>query len=151
MQIRLLTFDEMEEASRVHRKSFDHQLPWLIGLHTPDEDARFFRERVFKECSVWGAVDAGVIVGIIAFTSDWVNQLYVLPDAQRRGIGSKLLAVAQAEAANLQLWTFQKNVLARKFYEAKGFVAIKQTDGSENQEKEPDVLYAWSRSPSPAP
>jgi GNAT superfamily N-acetyltransferase len=112
----------------------------------PDEDTWFFRENVFKENHVWGAVEASKIVGIIAFTSDWINQLYVMPEAQAQGIGSKLLAIAQADASLLQLWTFQKNALARQFYEAKGFVAIKETDGSENEEKEPDVLYLWSKS-----
>lgn len=144
MQIRELTFSEMEQAARIHRVSFDHQLPWLAGLHTADEDAWFFKEHVFTECSVWGSVDADAIVGIIAFTSNWINQLYVLPEVQGRGIGSRLLAIAQARADHLQLWTFQKNTLACKFYEAKGFVAVKQTDGSENEEKEPDVLYLWS-------
>ncbi len=90
-------------------------------------------------------MDAKLVVGIIAYTSNWINQLYVLPEMQGRGIGSTLLAVAQTDATHLQLWTFQKNALARQFYEAKGFVSIKQTDGSENEEKEPDVLYAWSR------
>lgn len=145
MQIRELTFSEMEQAARIHRISFDHQLPWLAGLHTVDEDVWFYTERVFKECSVWGVVDAGAIVGIIAFTTDWINQLYVLPEAQGRGIGSKLLKVAQVDTTHLQLWTFQKNAHARRFYEAKGFAAIKQTDGSENEEKEPDVLYLWSK------
>lgn len=145
MQIRQLTLSEMEQAARIHQASFDHQLPWLAGLHTADEDAWFYRERVFTECSVWGAIDAGAIVGIIAFTPDWINQLYVLPEAQGYGIGSKLLAVAQADTAHLQLWTFQKNALACKFYEAKGFVAVKHTDGSENEEKEPDILYSWSK------
>lgn len=145
MQIRQLALREMEQAARIHRTSFDHQLPWLAGLHTADEDAWFYRERVFKECSVWGAIEAGAIVGIIAFTSEWINQLYVLPEAQGHGIGSKLLAVAQADTAHLQLWTFQKNALARTFYEARGFVAVKHTGGSENEEREPDILYSWSK------
>jgi GNAT superfamily N-acetyltransferase len=145
-EFRPLEFDEMEEAARVLRRSFDQRLPWLAGLHTPEEDRWFFREKVFRQNRVWGALDAGAIVGIIAFTSDWINQLYILPEFQAQGIGSKLLAIAQAEASHLQLWTFQKNVLARQFYEARGFVAIEQTDGSENQEREPAVLYSWSES-----
>lgn len=151
MEIRALILDEMEEAARVHRLSFDHQLPWLAGLHAADEDLYFFRERMFTECRVWGAIDGGVIVGIIAFTSDWINQLYVLPEAQGRGVGSKLLAVAQANASHLQLWTFQKNAPARKFYEARGFAVVRQTDGSSNEEREPDVLYSWSKPDMPHP
>ena len=40
------------------------------------------------------------------------------------------------------------NNLARRFYEARGFVLIRQTDGAANEEKEPDALYLWNR---PAP
>ena len=145
-ELRPLNLDEMEDAARVLRRSFDHRLPWLAGLHTPDKDAWFFREILFTENHVWGAIEASKIIGIVAFTSSWINQLYILPEAQGRGIGSKLLAIAQADASHLQLWTFQKNTLARQFYEAKGFVAIQQTDGSGNEEKEPDVLYSWARS-----
>jgi hypothetical protein len=31
----------MDGAACVHRIASDHALPWLIGLHTPDEDRWF--------------------------------------------------------------------------------------------------------------
>jgi putative acetyltransferase len=43
----------------------------------------------------------------------------------------------------LHLWTFQRNDRARRFYEGRGFVLVRQTDGSGNEEKEPDALYVW--------
>jgi len=145
IEFRPLKLDDMDEAAIVLRCSFDQQLPWLAGLHSPDEDRWFFREKLFKENHIWGAVEARKIVGIIAFSFGWIHQLYILPRFQGQGIGTRLLAIAQVETSQLQLWTFQKNALARQFYEAKGFVAIRQTDGSGNEEKEPDVLYLWSK------
>ena len=56
-----------------------------------------------------------------------------------------LLQVAKAASSSLQLWTFQKNILARRFYEKRGFVAVIETDGSQNEEHEPDVLYRWQQ------
>ena len=44
----------------------------------------------------------------------------------------------------LQLWTFQVNEAARRFYERQGFVAAESTDGSGNEERSPDVRYTWS-------
>jgi GNAT superfamily N-acetyltransferase len=85
------------------------------------------------------------MLGIIAFRDGWIDQLYVLPSAQRRGVGSKLLAVALGEFAQLLVWTFQRNALARCFYEAKGFVLVQETPGTRNEEKEPDALYRWTR------
>ena len=135
----------MDAAAMVHRTAFRHALPWLLELHTPEEDRWFFRERLFATCEVWGAEDRTGLLGIIAFREGWIDQLYVLPNAARRGIGTRLLAVAQAKFARLQLWTFQRNALARQFYESRGFVLVEETDGAGNEEKEPDARYLWSR------
>jgi len=32
-----------------------------------------------------------------------------------------------------------------RFYEARGFALVRETDGSGNEEKEPDALYLWTR------
>jgi hypothetical protein len=46
-------------------------------------------------------------------------------------------------AVHLHLWTFQRNAQARRFYEARGFALVEETDGAGNEEKEPDALYLW--------
>jgi len=143
--LRRLALEDMDLAARIHRVSFEHALPTLAGLHTPAEDRWFYRERMFPTCQLWGAFDAAQMLGIIAFRDGWIDQLYVLPSAQRRGVGSKLLAVALGEFAQLLVWTFQRNALARCFYEAKGFVLVQETPGTRNEEKEPDALYRWTR------
>jgi GNAT superfamily N-acetyltransferase len=135
----------MDAAARVHRAAFDHALPWLAGLHTPAQDRWFFRERVLPTCEVWGAVGDNALLGVIAFRQDWIDHLYVLPQAQRYGIGTELLQIAQGSADRLQLWTFQRNLAACRFYERRGFVQVETTDGGRNEEKEPDARYLWVR------
>ena len=142
--LKRLTLAEMDRAAVVLRTSFNERLPWLADIHTPDEDRAFFRNHVFLTCEVWGAVDAEII-GVIAFRSGWIDQFYVMPDRQRQGVGGALLRVAMEVHENLSLWTFQRNMSARRFYEAKGFVAVDRTDGSANEEREPDILYRWDR------
>jgi len=66
--------------------------------------------------------------------------------AQGQGVGTSLLEIAQASHGLLQLWTFQRNAAARRFYEGRGFGLVRETDGSRNEEKEPDALYLWTRS-----
>jgi hypothetical protein len=56
----------------------------------------------------------------------------------RRGAGCSSLD-------RLQLWTFQRNAPARRFYEASGFTLIQETDGARNEENEPDALYLSTR------
>ena len=138
-----LTRDHAEAAARVHRAAFDERLPWLSGLHTPDEDFAYWRDRMFAECQVWGAFEGDQLIGVIAFREAFVDQLYVLPGHQGRGAGGGLLDIARRGQSKVRLWTFQKNAGARRFYERKGFVAIELTDGSGNEEREPDVLYEW--------
>jgi GNAT superfamily N-acetyltransferase len=143
--LRQLALADMPDAARVHRAAFDHALPWLTGLHTPQEDVRFYQGQVLPACTVWGAFDDAAMIGIIAFRDEWIDQLYVLPRVHGRGTGTALLAIAQAAHPRLQAWTFQRNVPARRFYERRSFVLVRETDGAANEEKEPDVLYLWKR------
>jgi putative acetyltransferase len=147
--IRQLGLDDMASAAAVHRAPFDERLPWLVGRRSVDEDRSYFEERVFKACVVWGAFEKGTLVGIIAFREGWIDQLYVLPHAQKRGIGTSLLRIAQATFPRLSLWTFQRNEAARRFYEAHGFLVVEKTDGGGNEEREPDALYLWDRDSNP--
>lgn len=50
-------------------------------------------------------------------------------------------------STGLTLWVFETNVDARRFYRDHGFVEVERTDGSANEERSPDVRYAW---PGPA-
>ena len=145
MTYRRLELNDMDAAAAVHRVAFLDALPMFQGLHTPEEDRRYFREQVFPVCEVWGAFYENTLVGIVAFRRDWIDQLYVLPGAQRRGVGSGLLQIARSAFPSFNAWTFQRNAVARNFYESRGFVKIKETDGAGNAEKEPDILYFWSR------
>jgi putative acetyltransferase len=130
--------------ARLLRRTFRISLPFLPELHTPEQDLWFVRERMLVQDEVWLAEDAeGALLGFVAFREGWIDHLYVDPDHQGQGIGPLLLAKPLRYRQARRLWTFQKNVRARRFYEAHGFKAIEFTDGSANEEGEPDVLYEW--------
>ena len=143
--LRQLALTDMGAAAQVHRIALECAIPSLVGFHTPDEYRWFYRERVFPTCRVWGRFDNDELCGIIAFSDGWIEQLYVLPAAHDRGIGTELLDVAKGAHERLELWTFQRNTRARRFYEARGFVLAEETDGTRNEEKEPDARYIWTR------
>lgn len=145
--VRRARADESDAVAALCRLSRETAMPYLPPLHTLDEDRAFFRDRVFRDCEVWVAERAGTLAGACAFRPGWVDQLYVHPAHQRTGVGAALLGEAQRANAELRLWAFQRNANARRFYEARGFVCVKTTEG-DNEEREPDALYAWSSASS---
>ena len=80
---------------------------------------------------------------MLALHDGFVAHLYVDPPAQRSGVGSALLAYAKRlSPERLSLYTHQRNLRARAFYERHGFRPV--TFGvSPAPECEPDVRYAW--------
>ena len=123
--------------------SFEPLLSFLPLLHTHDEDRAFIRDLVDRH-EVWVAEDEGRTVGFAAISAAKLEQLYVHPDEQGRGIGRALLAKTKEQQPDgFVLWVFQQNERARRFYEANGLVLVKLTDGSGNEEKTPDALYEW--------
>ncbi len=62
------------------------------------------------------------------------------------GAGTQLVEAAKASGADvLELWCFQANSRARRFYEARGFRTIRFTDGAHNEERMPDARYRLER------
>lgn len=114
-------------------------MPWLPVLHTPGEDLVFFG-RAIGTSEVWVVGDP--VCAFIAFRPGWIDHLYVEPERFGRGIGSLLLAKALEDRSERSLWVFERNTIARAFYERHGFEPVRRTDGSGNEEREPDVLYA---------
>lgn len=110
--------------------------------HTEESVREWWSVVLPRRDEIWVAERAGETVGVLALRRpDWLDQLYVVGPASRRGVGSALLEVARRElGGQLQLWTFQANAGARRFYERHGFVAVEQTDG-DNEEGAPDVRY----------
>ncbi|MEM9582102.1 MAG: GNAT family N-acetyltransferase [Pseudomonadota bacterium] len=112
-------------------------------LHSSDAYTAYFRDVVFRECAVWVAEARGTLVGFCASREDWIDHLYLLPDYVGQSIGATLLEKAKAGQASLQLWVFQQNTKAQRFYARHGFRKVKETDGASNAEKTPDALFEW--------
>ena len=121
----------------------------------PDDDIRLWMaEEMLPANEVWVAadpLDAGRVVGFMALSASMVEQLYIVPDWIGHGIGDRLIAIAkQRRPRGLDLFCFQVNAFARRFYERRGFVPIWFGDGSSNMEHQPDVRYAWRPTATPS-
>jgi putative acetyltransferase len=143
--LRRATSCDADAIANVHWVSFQ-LLTFLPMLHTLEENARFIANVILNECEVTVAEDQSRIVAFLARQGEEVRLLYTRPDRIGMGAGTQLIEAAKVSGISaLELWCFQANARARRFYEARGFHAIRFTDGADNEERMPDVRYRWER------
>ncbi len=125
-------------------RSCQASIPAIPPLAHSVADVRaWFAEVVVPTKEVWLVEEADIPVALLVLDGHWIDQLYVEPDHAGRGFGSRLLVLAkELRPAGLDLWTFQSNYGARRFYERHGFEAV-GTTVADNEEDAPDVHYRW--------
>ena len=142
--IRRATAEDATDISRIYVAARDE----MTYLPRIDDETRpklggWFLDR----WPMWVAEQEGRVVGFVSLSESMIEQIYVDPAAQNRGIGTALMDLAKRERPNrLELWVFQQNERARRFYRRHGFRLVALTDGSGNMEKTPDAKYEWTSS-----
>lgn len=117
--------------------------PMPAPVHSEDDVRRWLHERVRCD-ETWVAEVDGVPVGYARTTPGWLDDLYVQPAHQGSGVGSALLDLVTARQPDgFCLWVFESNAPARVFYAQRGLVELERTDGSANEEQQPDIRLAW--------
>lgn len=123
---------------------FLQDTPWMPKLHSLKETQTFCQNMIARGW-VRVAETAGRVVGFLARDQQFVHALYVAKSARGQHVGLKLLRDAQMQEMALELWTFQANQGAQRFYLREGFHEVERTDGQGNDEKLPDIRYRWER------
>lgn len=117
---------------------------WKPVLHSGAEDVAHLGDMIDRDWVTVAQVDGGTVAGFIARSGTDVHALYVRAEAQNGGVGTELLRDAMTREAMLELWTFEANVGAQKFYARHGFVEVERTDGRGNDARLPDIRYLWT-------
>ena len=132
-------------AAEVWLRSFDAALPTVSRAHTVDEVRAWFAAVVVPGHETWVAqTHDGRTVGIMALDGADLDQLYLDPDHRGRGLGDRFVDLAKERRPDGQdLWCFQVNAPALRFYARHGFDEVERTDGARNEEREPDVHLRW--------
>lgn len=136
--------DEARIAAIWHRAGLDEYdyLPAFQAL-TPEQAGVVFAEVIVPDAQLAVAWIEDQPAGFIALRGSYVDRLYVDPQWQRRGCGSRLLDWARQQSPqSLELHTHQQNSRARAFYEKHGFKAV-AFGMSPAPERVPDVEYHW--------
>ena len=143
--IRLATARDASAVAELLWLAREHAVPLIpppVGNY--ERMHSWLSHRLTDATDCWVTEDEQGLTSMLLLEPGWIDQLYVRPDLLGQGLGSELVAKAKELMPNgLQLWTFQSNPRAHKFYERHGFVAVERTDGSGNEEQEPDVRYTW--------
>ncbi|GHD56280.1 GNAT family N-acetyltransferase [Jeongeupia chitinilytica] len=138
-----------QDASAVARILIDTRaafMPYAPAAHSDDEIREWVAHGLVPGGGLIVAERDGRIVGAMAtgigHDGAWITQMAVNPAQVGHGVGSELLAHALRTLPRpIRLHTFQANLGARRFYERFGFVATVFSDGRNNEERCPDILY----------
>ena len=148
VSVRRARRDDADAIADVFLASFAATYQFPLA-HRAEDVRRWIPEVLLPNEDVWVVTDTDeAVVAMMALSSEMVDHLYVAPAWIGRGIGSRLIELAKSRRpGGLDLYTFQVNARARRFYERHGFVEVWRGDGSDNEEGQPDLRYAW-RPPS---
>jgi ribosomal protein S18 acetylase RimI-like enzyme len=104
-----------------------------------------FEAKLAEGATVFIAEESAQVVGFALLFENIgrLDQLFVRPDAQSRGIGTELLNLTKARCPRgLHLDTQQANIGARRFYERHGFLSGRE--GINKVNGQPNVEYVWA-------
>jgi len=150
--IRVARQNESDVCVDVYRAAWRGMTFVPQDLHTAAEDRQWMRNVFARQLVLLAEAparsvadgDVAEIVGLLSMSEGTVHNLYIQPGFQNQGIGHQLLETAKTcSGGELQLWVFEPNEGAIRFYERHGFVTVRKTDGRDNEEKVADRLMAW--------
>ena len=139
---------DAKDIATIYLASFGATYDFALA-HSDAEIRDWIAGHVIAELETWVAEEAAEpgdteVVGYIVLSSMEAIQLDVKSGRTGEGIGSQLMDQAKAQRPDgFELWTFQVNSGARRFYERHVFEAVEFGDGSHNEEGQPDVRLVW--------
>ena len=114
------------EAAAVHAAAWreSHRAfcaPAFVDAHTTERQAAYLQRKMDANSRVFLLVEEKP-VGVVSVTENLIEDLYVLPEEQGKGYGTKLLRCAIGICSGTPvLWILENNARARRLYERNGF------------------------------
>ena len=139
---------DAEAIDRVHVRAWEHAYSDFIApdrmksARPEEERVPEWRERMtHPEIRTWVYELDGFIAGFASAGPSELWALYVDPMAQGAGVGTALLAHAEAHLrGDAELWVFSANEHGRRFYEARGWSCVEGSE-AEVDWAAPGVMY----------
>lgn len=128
------------EAAKIHSISWKEShrsfcSEEFIEKHDIDHQFTYIEMEMNKGAIFYILYDEGA-KGIISINEDLIENLYILPEEQKKGYGSKLLNyIISISNPRLKLWILSNNIGAYNLYSKNGF------EKTGNTHKLNDTLY----------
>lgn len=101
--------------------------PDFVALHTPERQTRCLRDKLARGSRLFLLRLDGEAAGVVSVTGSLIEDLYILPRFQNRGLGTVLLRFAMERCADVPtLWIFENNAGAERLYRREGFAPTGQ-------------------------
>ena len=114
------------QAATIHSISWKEShrafcAPDFIETHTPDRQREYLRNKMNNGTKLYMLVEEKPI-GVVSVTKGLIEDLYILPDMQNMGHGTKLLLYAVGQCTDTPtLWILENNINAERLYRRIGF------------------------------
>ena len=119
------------------------ETPWFPN-HAPESASEQSMLERIRAGRVIVLVSGDRINGFAAYKGDYLDCLYLTPEARNKGYGKALLDEAKQNCpSGLALWVLAQNERAVSFYTREGFSITARGDGSDNEENLPDIRMEW--------
>ena len=115
------------QAATIHSISWKEShrafcMPDFVASHTPDRQRNYLSNKMKSGTKIYMLVEEKPI-GIVSVTNSLIEDLYVLPDMQNMGYGTKLLQYAIDQCTDTPtLWILENNINAERLYQRMGLV-----------------------------
>lgn len=115
------------QAAKIHSISWidSHKsfcTPEFILLHSIDNQLEYIKDKKNSGSKFYMLVEEKP-VGVVSITDSLIEDLYILPDKQNMGYGTKLLEFAIKECKSIPtLWILENNIRAKALYLRMGFI-----------------------------
>jgi len=118
--------DNIASAAKIHSESWKESHKSFCGIgfieqHTVDHQVKYLRSEMEAGKKIYMLVETKPL-GIVSIHGDLIENLYILPDEQRNGYGTKLLLFAMRQCSGTPvLWILENNREAYSLYFKHGF------------------------------
>ena len=119
---------DIADAGRVHAEAWQEShrafcTPAFVAQHTAKRQAAYLSDKLAQGAQLYLLRLDGRAAGVVSVTGSLIEDLYILPDCQNRGLGTALLryAVRRCEGRPT-LWILENNGGAERMYRREGFV-----------------------------